>query len=187
VTFEIEIGERARHVELEQTAQGWRARVDGREFMVDAARTATGWSLLFGRADTGVDVTGHDPRGGSAGVQSSFDVAIDTRSPVDLGVQVGGSTFDVRVNDPRAYRRRLQGQGGPAGAGVRHVIAPMPGRVIKVLVKTGDRITARQALVVMEAMKMENELRAQADATVRDVPTAEGALVEAGAILVVLE
>ena len=187
MTFHIEIGERACHVELEQTAHGWRATVDGREFIVDAARTAIGWSLLFGRADTGVDASGRDAPGASARVQSSFDVAVDSRGPVDLAVQVGGHTFDVRVNDPRAYRRRVQGQGGRAGPGIRHVVAPMPGRVIKVLVKTGDRITARQALVVMEAMKMENELRAPADAIVRDVPTTEGALVEPGAILVVLE
>ena len=63
----------------------------------------------------------------------------------------------------------------------------MPGRVVKVLVKSGDRVAERQPLVVIEAMKMENELRAPGDALVRDVNVTEGALVEAGAILMVLE
>jgi len=63
----------------------------------------------------------------------------------------------------------------------------MPGRVVKVLVSPGDRVTARQGLVVVEAMKMENELRAPADAVVREVRVVEGASVDAGAILVVLE
>ena len=63
----------------------------------------------------------------------------------------------------------------------------MPGRVVKVLVKAGDRVTARQGLVVVEAMKMENELRAPGDAIVRDVRASEGASVEAGTVLVVLE
>jgi len=61
------------------------------------------------------------------------------------------------------------------------------GQITRILVKSGDRVVERQPLVVIEAMKMENELRAPADALVRDVNVIEGALVEAGAILMVLE
>ena len=67
------------------------------------------------------------------------------------------------------------------------IVAPMAGRVVKVLVTPGDRVTARQGLVVVEAMKMENELRAPRDGTVADVRAAEGASVEANAVLVVVE
>jgi biotin carboxyl carrier protein len=63
----------------------------------------------------------------------------------------------------------------------------MPGRVVRVLVAPGDAVAARQGVVVIEAMKMENELRAPRGGTVRDVLVAEGALVEANAVLVVLE
>jgi biotin carboxyl carrier protein len=63
----------------------------------------------------------------------------------------------------------------------------MPGRVLKVLVKVGDLVTARQGLVVVEAMKMENELRAPAAGTVAEIRAVEGALVDANAVLVVLE
>jgi len=63
----------------------------------------------------------------------------------------------------------------------------MPGRIVKVLVKPGDAVTARQGLVVVEAMKMENELRASRAGVVRDVRVAEGASVEANTLLMVVE
>jgi biotin carboxyl carrier protein len=62
----------------------------------------------------------------------------------------------------------------------------MPGRIVKVLVRPGDRVEAGQGLVVVEAMKMENELRAQKPGTVTEVLVAEGSLVEARALLVVV-
>ena len=63
----------------------------------------------------------------------------------------------------------------------------MPGRVMRVLVAVGDRVTARQGVVVVEAMKMENELRAPKDGVVKEVLVAPGAAVETGAVLVVIE
>ena len=63
----------------------------------------------------------------------------------------------------------------------------MPGRIVRVLVKPGDKVAARQGLVVVEAMKMENELRASRDAVVSEVRVAEGTLVEAKTILVTLD
>jgi biotin carboxyl carrier protein len=62
----------------------------------------------------------------------------------------------------------------------------MPGKIVRVLVQTGDAVQARQPLVVMEAMKMENELRASRDGTVADVRVREGTSVDAGALLVVV-
>ena len=63
----------------------------------------------------------------------------------------------------------------------------MPGKIVKVLVKPGDTVAARQGLVVIEAMKMENELRATRDGHVKDVHVAEGDLVDAGRLLAVIE
>jgi biotin carboxyl carrier protein len=74
----------------------------------------------------------------------------------------------------------------PADGGPQRVTAPMPGKIVKLLVKPGDKVQPRQGLVVVEAMKMENELRARAAGTVSEVRVAEGASVEAGAILVIL-
>ena len=72
-------------------------------------------------------------------------------------------------------------------SGVHQILAPMPGRIVRVLVAPGDEVAARQGLVVVEAMKMENELRAPRAARVREVHASEGASVEAGRLLVVLE
>jgi biotin carboxyl carrier protein len=63
----------------------------------------------------------------------------------------------------------------------------MPGRIVKVLVKPGDHVAARQGLIIVEAMKMENELRAPGPGTVTEVKVAQGASVEANAVLIVME
>jgi biotin carboxyl carrier protein len=73
------------------------------------------------------------------------------------------------------------------GSGDERLVAPMPGRVVRILVKPGDAVVARQGLVVVEAMKMENELGATRPGRVKDVAVTEGASVEAGRLLVVVE
>jgi 3-methylcrotonyl-CoA carboxylase alpha subunit len=74
--------------------------------------------------------------------------------------------------------------GGTARAGSGSVIAPMPGKVVKVLVAAGDAVTAGQPLVVIEAMKMETTLAAEIDGTVRTVAAEPGAMIDAGSVLV---
>jgi biotin carboxyl carrier protein len=91
----------------------------------------------------------------------------------------------LRLNSRRGGGRR-QG-GAAAGSGPLRIVAPMPGKVVRVLVKAGDPVRARQAVVVVEAMKMENELRADRDGTVAEIHTREGMSVEAGALLVVIQ
>ena len=81
-----------------------------------------------------------------------------------------------------------RGRGGIASAhGVQRILAPMPGKVLRVLVSPGDEVRARQPLVVIEAMKMENELSSPRDGRVTDVAVAPGVSVEAGRLLVVVE
>jgi biotin carboxyl carrier protein len=82
--------------------------------------------------------------------------------------------------------RRARGGVG-ATHGVQRIVAPMPGKVLRVLVSPGDDVRARQPLVVVEAMKMENELSAPRDGRVTGVAVAPGVLVEAGRLLVVVE
>jgi len=67
------------------------------------------------------------------------------------------------------------------------VTAPMPGRVVRILVSPGETVAARQGVVVVEAMKMENELRSPKAGTVREVSVTTGTSVEAGRVLVVIE
>ena len=86
---------------------------------------------------------------------------------------------------PERSRRRIGA--GADGAGPQRIVAPMPGKVVRVLVKPGDAVEARQGLVVVEAMKMENELRAARAGTVAAVSVVEGQSVDAGAVLAVVE
>lgn len=109
---------------------------------------------------------------------------------VTPGVEPG--RLDVTVTGlPVTVIRCATGRSGrrqdAAGDGPLRVVAPMPGKIVRVLVAPGDDVAARQAVVVVEAMKMENELRAGRAGVVREVLVAQGASVEAGATLVVLE
>ena len=142
--------------------------IDGREREVDVKEVGGILSLLIG--------------------SKSYDVSIAGGTVHVDGVPVEVSIVASRPLAPsRAEGSRGGVTAGPAGEGPQQVTAPMPGKIVKLLVKPGDRVEPRQGLVVVEAMKMENELRARAAGTVKEVRAIEGATVEAGAILVVLE
>ena len=108
-----------------------------------------------------------------------------------VGVEFGGKLYEATVSpSQRTVTSRDGRTSSPAvvAHGFSHAIkAPMPGRVMRVLVTVGDRVTARQGVVVVEAMKMENELRTPRDGVVKEVLVAPGAAVETGAVLVVVE
>ena len=94
--------------------------------------------------------------------------------------------FEVEALDER--RRAIQDMTGAAAAnaGPAPLVAPMPGLVVRVNVKPGDQVEAGQPLVVMEAMKMENELRSISSGLVKAVRAEPGAAVEKGTVLVEL-
>jgi pyruvate carboxylase subunit B len=97
-------------------------------------------------------------------------------------VGVRGGRYDVSVEDERAHRvRSLVGTAGPQAGQV--LKAPMPGLVVRVLVEEGDQVTAGQGLVVLEAMKMENELKASVAGVVGSVRAVAGSTVEKGQVL----
>ena len=95
--------------------------------------------------------------------------------------------FEVEALDERTRAIRELGGASAGPTGPAPLIAPMPGMIVRVAVQVGDRVTAGQGLVVMEAMKMENELRAAADATVKAVHATVGSAVEKGALLLEME
>jgi biotin carboxyl carrier protein len=174
VRFELEVGDRLRTVEIRRRGDGYDVAVDGRARIVDVAPVgAASWSLLVRDTERGVSRSVEAtvlPRRGDGG----FDVQIDGfQIPIQLKGGLGRRTRDI-------------GTGG-TGSGMQRVNAPMPGKVVRVLVAAGDAVKARQSLVVVEAMKMENELRAARDGRVREVLVSEGQSVDAGAPLVVVE
>jgi biotin carboxyl carrier protein len=102
-----------------------------------------------------------------------------------IGIIGRGYRTYVEVESERQRAANaVKGKGGRASENL--VRAPMPGRIVKVLVAKGDAVKAGQALLVMEAMKMENELKAKADATIAEVHVIAGAAVEGGAKLITL-
>lgn len=101
-------------------------------------------------------------------------------------VSLDGRAFAVEALDERTRAIRDLSAASAAAAGPSPLVAPMPGLVVRVAVAPGDEVTAGQGLVVMEAMKMENELRSASAGTVRAVHVSPGTAVEKGTVLVEL-
>jgi biotin carboxyl carrier protein len=162
--YEIEVGGRTRHVAVTRTGGGFAVTVDGRTRQVDDAHTL---SLIVDNV-----------------WPADASVTAD-RSRTQLTVHVGGTAVPVALNGrPRFGRKDDHGAGG---SGPQRVAAPMPGKVVRLPVGVGDAVRARQPVVVVEAMKMENELRASRDGIVAEIHARVGMSVEAGALLVVIQ
>lgn len=112
----------------------------------------------------------------------SYDARVE-ETPAGLVVVIDGYRFEVDVHDPRRFSRR---QSGRAGEGLQTVSAPMPGKVVRVLVAPGDAVEAGQGVVVVEAMKMQNEMKAARAGRVLTVAAKEGNTVSAGDVLVTI-
>jgi biotin carboxyl carrier protein len=126
--------------------------------------------------------------------QNTWSVVLGTRSYEVAIVEQGGGELIVSVNGrvvPVAMPTARFGARGRAAAerkdGPQAIVAPMPGRIVKLLVKPGDAVAARQGLVVVEAMKMENELRSPKAGTVTEVRVTQGMSVEARTVLVIVD
>jgi biotin carboxyl carrier protein len=171
VTFDLEVGGRVRRVRVIAREGRLEVAVDGRVFDVDPRSVGPEtFSLLIREGDgpvRSVDAT-VVPRAGGAGFDISLDGHTLAAAPVSAFGQRGG-------------------EASARGSGPQHVVAPMPGKVVRMLVAQGEAVEPRQGLVVIEAMKMENELRASRAGRVGTVRVAEGQSVEAGALLVTVE
>jgi len=113
----------------------------------------------------------------------SFEVrAVADREGLKL--EVDGQRLEAEVIDPRNRSRRER---AALGGGRQNIVTPMPGKVIRVLVREGDRVEVGQGVVVVEAMKMQNEMKALRTGVVVEVHVKDGETVGAGDALVVLE
>jgi biotin carboxyl carrier protein len=212
MTFQVEVGGRMRTVSVEALGDcpsAYRVIVDGRARLVDVRRVGDlSLSLLVktvavplsgeaARKPAAAEKRGIAPlsggpaekgsgggKRGTAPLSREVMVAPGTASG-ELLVTLDGRTVAASVNAGRGARTAHDG--GGRAAGEQAVVAPMPGRVVRVLVTPGDQVVARQSVVVVEAMKMENELRSPKAGRVKDVQVTAGASVEAGRILVVVE
>ena len=163
--FIATVGTRAVEVAVTSDSSVYRITIGERIWDVDARLTAQGISSLI------ID-----------GVSHVADVEDHAGTCV---VDVGGETYAIEVEEQTRYIIRTRG-GAAGGAGGQTLKAPLPGKITHVGVRAGEAVTPGQSLVVIEAMKMENELKATAAGTVREVRIAAGQLVNAGDVLIVI-
>jgi len=109
----------------------------------------------------------------------SYEAYVET-GPAGLVVSIEGYRFEIGIRDPRQWSRLAAGHRGEA---VQTIASPMPGKVVRVLVAMGDEVEPGQGIVVVEAMKMQNEMKANRAGKVVSLPAKEGAAVAAGEIL----
>jgi biotin carboxyl carrier protein len=163
--LEVHITGRARTVELEREAGDWCATIDGQSLPADVVEIApnTLSVLLAGQ---------------------SHEVCVTPSADGKLKLQTGAQEFSAEVLDPRAWSGRRHSS--VEAEGRQQIIAPMPGKVVRVLIKAGDAVEAGQGLLVVEAMKMQNEIRSPKSGTVERVLASEGQAVNAGEVLCIV-
>jgi biotin carboxyl carrier protein len=167
MTFVATLGERNYTVEIEEIEKSvYRVSVDGNEFMVDGKKTGrTNFSLIV------------DNR--------SFEIEVDHKGD-EYRVLVDGRNYRVNLIDQR--RVRTSGGAGIGGTEGRQTVSvPMPGKVVAVLVAEGDTVEKGQGLIIVEAMKMENEVRSPIAGEVKEIKVKQGDTVEGGATLLIVE
>jgi biotin carboxyl carrier protein len=165
MVYELIVDGKPHRLELERAEGAWKCRLDGREMDVDAvlARPDVLSLLVGGRA---------------------YEIKRE-QSVAELHLWVGSTRFEVELRDPRSLRSRRDGAGDHSGP--RKLVAPMPGRVVRVLVTEKSEVAAGQGIMVVEAMKMQNEIKSPKKGMVQKILVAQGATVNGGDVLAIVE
>ena len=162
--FDVTVNGRDYRVEIEQQEKStWSCRINGDEIAIDSAKTASDvLSILIGG--------------------ESYEVVAN---PAQHQIAIGGTRYSVEVRDPRSWRTRRgrsRGQEGP-----KKIVAPMPGKVVRLIAEAGAEVELGAGVIVIEAMKMQNELKSPKKGKVVKILAAEGDAVNAGDALAVIE
>jgi len=163
--YEVMIAEKVYRVELVRTEQEWKCKLDGRELPLDVVSAQDGMLSLLLQG-------------------KSYEVKQETVGG-DTNVVVGQERFSAVVRDPRSFRSRRRA--GASEQGVMKIKAPMPGKVVRILAPAGSPVEMGQSVLVIEAMKMQNELKAPKTGVVKKINVEEGAAVDAGQTLAEVE
>jgi len=164
MTYDVTIDGKRYRLELNRADGRWSCRLDGREIEVDA---------VLARPDVlSLRIAGQ-----------AYEVKCE-RVASDLHLWVGSERFAVEVRDPRSLRGRARTVEDP---GPRKLTAPMPGKVVRVLASQGSAVEAGAGVVVVEAMKMQNEIKSPKKGTIQKILVSEGAAVNAGEVLAIVE
>ncbi len=158
--------------------------IDGKHYRLDLNRSDGAWSCRLDEKDFEVDPILARPDVLSLRIGTRAYEVKSERVANDLYVWVGSRRFAVEVRDPRSLRGRSR-----AGddEGPRKIVAPMPGKVVRLLASEGDEVEVGAAVAVVEAMKMQNEIKSPKKGRVQKILVGEGAAVNAGDVLVIVE
>jgi biotin carboxyl carrier protein len=166
MTYDVVVDGKTHRVELTRGEQTWQCAIDGQPLEVDATLTARDvLSLLIG--------------------DKQYEIKRERSLRGELHMVIGSARYAVDVQDPRSLRTRRSAAGSEAGP--QKLTAAMPGKIVRILVKEKDEVKAGQPVLVMEAMKMQNEMKSPKDGRVQKILTAEGSTVNAGDTLAVIE
>src|ERR1035437_5432700 len=160
MTYDIVVDGKTHPVELTRGEKTWLCKVDGQEIEVDAALSV----LVGGKA---------------------YESKRERSLQGELHMVIGSARYAVEVQDPRSLRTRRAVSG--ADVGPQKLKAPMPGKIVRIMVNEKDEVKAGQGIIVMEAMKMQNEMKSPKDGRVQKILTAEGSVVNAGDTLAIVE
>jgi biotin carboxyl carrier protein len=163
--YDATIDGRNYRLEMEHAEGHWRCRIDGREIIVDAV--LTGGDVLSVLIDG-----------------KAYEIKRE-RTATEVHLWVGSARYTADVRDPRSLRSRKAGTGDDKGP--KKLLAPMPGKVVRVLVAEKSEVQAGQGILVMEAMKMQNEIKSPKKGIVQEIVAVEGASVNAGDVLAIVE
>jgi biotin carboxyl carrier protein len=169
MNFEVQLGtstgKSKRVVGLEKEGSSYKVSLDGQPVNADV--------LLVAPHTVSVILNG-----------AAFEIHIAQSPDGTYTLQTGAHEFQADVCDPRAWRGR--NRGALEAEGRQQILAPMPGKIIRLLVNVGDEVEAGQGLVVVEAMKMQNEIRSPKKGKVERLQAQEGQAVNAGDVLCVV-
>jgi biotin carboxyl carrier protein len=162
--YDVSIDGKSYRLELNRTDGRWSCRLDGREVEIDA---------LLVRPDVLSLRIGNQ----------AYEVKSE-RVGGELYLWVGSTRYAAEVRDPRS----LRGRGRQVDdSGPRKLTAPMPGKVVRVLISVGAEVEAGAGVLVVEAMKMQNEIKSPKKGTIQKILVSEGAAVNAGDVLAIVE
>lgn len=164
MTYDIAIDGNNYRLDLSRSDGRWSCRLDGREVEVDAVLARP--DVLSLRIDN-----------------RAYEVKCE-RVGDQTHLWVGSVRFAAEVRDPRSLRGRVR---AVDDQGPRKLTAPMPGKIVRVLVSPGDEVEAGAGVLVVEAMKMQNEIKSPKKGTVQKILVGEGAPVNAGDVLAIVE
>jgi biotin carboxyl carrier protein len=164
MTYDVTINDRNYRLELSREDNQWSCRVDGQAVEVDAVQVRP--DVLSLRI-----------------ANLAYEVKCE-RVAGEFYLWVGGKRFATQIRDPRSLRGRSR---AADDQGPKKLTAPMPGKVVRILVTQGAAVEAGAGVLVVEAMKMQNEIKSPKKGTIQKIMVGEGTAVNSGDVLAIVE